>query len=76
VAVGITDPERLTSVYREIGVELRHLYRIGYVPTRAVGDGKWHTLSVRVSRRDARVRARAGYYASKAPSTFPNGPRR
>ena len=38
-------------------------YLLGYAPARAA-DGTWRKVQVRVSRKDAKVRARRGYYAS------------
>ena len=38
-------------------------YLIGYVPSRAMHDGRYHAIDVRVKRRGARVVARRGYYA-------------
>jgi Ca-activated chloride channel family protein len=42
-----------------IAEELNHQYMIGYTPTSA-GDGKYHSVRVRVSNPDYRVRARRG----------------
>jgi Ca-activated chloride channel family protein len=64
-AVGVSHLDRLPEFYREIVAEVRHLYRIGYVSSDSRSDGQWRAISVRVPARDARVRARAGYYASQ-----------
>jgi Ca-activated chloride channel homolog len=53
----------LTSAYEQIVTELRHLYRIGYIPTNPTRDGRWRTVSVRVTTPGAVVRTRGGYYA-------------
>lgn len=74
-AVAVRDLDSLAPVYEEIGAELRHLYRIGYVPSPVVRDGRWRSLSVRVARADARVRTRAGYYAPRPPRLVGHGPR-
>lgn len=42
-------------------------YVLGYAPTRQM-DGKYHGISVRVSRPDVTVRARKGYVAVAAPA--------
>ncbi len=62
----------LTSIYQEIAAEMRHVYRLGFVPGPGASDGTWHTLSVRVPGRDLHVRARAGYFA---PTCGAEGPR-
>jgi Ca-activated chloride channel homolog len=58
----VDDPNRLESQLAELARELRSQYLIGYTPSRSAGDGpRWRSIHVTVSRRDARVRARAGY---------------
>ena len=68
-AVAVRDPENLADVYREIGLELLHLYRLAYVPSSPNPGGKWRTVSVRVPDRDVVVRTRSGYYAPRHSST-------
>ena len=68
-ALGVPRLEAVPALYAEINAEVRHLYRIGYVSTDERRDGQWRAVSVRVPSRDARVRTRAGYYASREPST-------
>jgi VWFA-related protein len=46
----------------QIADELRSQYTIGYYPASA-GDGKFHSISVKVSRAGVSVRARKGYRA-------------
>jgi Ca-activated chloride channel family protein len=70
-AVGASDLDALSDLYREIVAEARHLYRIGYVSTDSRRDGQWRAISVRVPTLDARVRARAGYYASRLDTRRP-----
>ncbi len=68
-AVAVEDPEKLEPVYREIGAELRHLYRLAFLPTGTANDGSWRRLSVRVpAQAGAHVRTRAGYYAPRPPA--------
>ena len=59
------DPAQLEDVVRTIASELRHQYLLGYSPSRPIvaGDEQWRTITVRVSRPDATVRARDGYVA-------------
>jgi VWFA-related protein len=64
-AVAVTDPESLTPVYEEIASELRHLYRLAYVPTNTVKDGAWRTITVKVPSQNLVARTRAGYYATR-----------
>ena len=66
-AVAVRSLASLVPVYEEIGTELRHLYRLGYVPAPMSQDGRWHSISVRVPGKDVRVRARSGYYAPRPP---------
>ena len=64
-AFGVRDVAELPRIYQEIGVELVHLYRIGYVPSPLARDGAWRTISVRVPTADLVVRTRSGYYAPR-----------
>jgi VWFA-related protein len=41
-------------------------YLLGYTSTEAPRDGKFHTITVRVKRKDVEVRARKGYWAYSA----------
>ncbi|MEI6667452.1 MAG: VWA domain-containing protein [Acidobacteriota bacterium] len=41
-------------------------YVLGYTPTRATDDGKYHKISVKVRRSGTRVTARQGYWAPSA----------
>ncbi len=64
-ALGVPQLDALPALYAEIDAEVRHLYRIGYMSNDDRRDGQWRTVSVRVLSRDANVRTRAGYYASR-----------
>jgi VWFA-related protein len=57
-------PGDLTNIYQEIAVDVRNLYRVGYVPSPLVRDGAWHQVQVRATRDDVVVRTRSGYYAA------------
>lgn len=50
----------LDDAFAGILSELREQYVIGYYPTRAVGDGSWHEVKVRLNKPGS-VRAREGY---------------
>lgn len=71
-AVAVRDLGVLESVYTDIAAELRHMYRLAYVPATPKRDGRWHAISVRTVARDLRMRTRLGYYAAR-PSPVPGG---
>jgi VWFA-related protein len=52
--------DRLRATFLQILEEFRHRYLLSYTPSGVAKDG-WHRLQVRVTRRNASVRARAGY---------------
>ena len=53
----------LDPVYERVAAELRSVYTIGYYPKNQDFEGSWRNVEVRVSRANARVRTRPGYYA-------------
>ncbi|HET9532407.1 MAG TPA: VWA domain-containing protein [Blastocatellia bacterium] len=53
----------LSKVYSEIAAALRTIYSLGYYPTNQERDGTFRRLRVRLSRADAIIRTRKGYYA-------------
>jgi Ca-activated chloride channel family protein len=53
----------LMSIYQRIAANVRHLYRVGYVPTPLARDGAWHQVQVRAVAKDVVLRTRTGYYA-------------
>jgi len=59
----------------EIMADASAYYLLGYAPSRAFADGRFHRIEVKVKRRGARVLARRGYWAPTAeertPSTAP-----
>lgn len=69
-AVAVHDLTGLTKIYEDINTELINLYRIGYVPSNAVQDGSWRTISIRVPSATLVVRARSGYYAPRLSSAI------
>jgi VWFA-related protein len=65
----------LDAVYRRVAAEIRAQYTIGYESTNPAADGAWREVSVRLKPerrrelRDARVRARRGYFAPYRPAS-------
>jgi Ca-activated chloride channel family protein len=57
------DMKQLDETVRTIAGELRHQYLLGYTPSRPIvpGEEQWRSITVRVSRQEAVVRARDGY---------------
>ncbi len=51
------------KIFEQIEAELRHLYVLTFALPEQDRDGKFHKLLVKSSRKDVRVRARAGYIA-------------
>jgi VWFA-related protein len=55
----------LSAQMRRIAEKTSLTYVLTFRPTKSVGEGKFHTLKVRVKSKGARVSARAGYYESR-----------
>jgi VWFA-related protein len=53
----------LAGVYKQVAAALRTVYSVGYYPSNAEHDGTFRRVRVVVSRGDAAVRTRRGYYA-------------
>lgn len=49
------------AAFERILEELREQYVLGYYPSNAHGDGKWHEVEVRLRRPGLKVRTREGY---------------
>jgi Ca-activated chloride channel family protein len=66
-AFTVENPNDLADVATKIGVELRNQYVLGYRPSKAVRDGKWRKIKVKLlppkGLPPLRVYARTGYYA-------------
>jgi Ca-activated chloride channel family protein len=58
-----TSVKELDGIYDKVVSEIRAQYTIGYLSTNERMDGSWRKVDVRMARRDARVRARRGYFA-------------
>jgi len=66
-------PERvgeLVKVFSDISNELHNHYALGYSPKRSP-DGTWRQITVKLNRKDAEVRVRKGYFASRRPKPAP-----
>jgi Ca-activated chloride channel homolog len=61
-----TKVEDLTKSLLEISEELRSQYTLGYRSTNTNRDGTYRKIRISVSDKQYRVRARDGYYASRA----------
>ncbi len=60
----------LNQSFENIANELRHQYNLFYRPEPLKNDGQYHTVQIKVrGRRDLVVRARKGYYASRASAS-------
>jgi Ca-activated chloride channel family protein len=59
--LAINRVDELEGAFRNILQELRQQYALGYYPTTAKGDGKWHKVEVRLRGGGGRVRTREGY---------------
>jgi VWFA-related protein len=54
----------LKEIFDQIQEELRTQYALGYIPANTVRDGSYRRLEVKTARKDLKVQARKGYYAS------------
>lgn len=61
-----TDLGTARTIFRSIADELRHVYVLGYYPTRGLDQPGYRRVRVRVNRPEARVRARPGYFVTEA----------
>jgi Ca-activated chloride channel family protein len=59
--LAINRVNELEGAFRNILQELRQQYALGYYPTTAKGDGKWHKVEVRLRGGGGRVHTRDGY---------------
>ncbi len=63
----------LNEAFQQIAADLAHQYVLSYYPGDEPRDGRFHTIDLRLrSRKDARVRARRGYYSPKASHVAAN----
>ncbi|MBS1790941.1 MAG: VWA domain-containing protein [Acidobacteria bacterium] len=52
------------DIFQKISSDLRNQYLLGYYPTNAARDGKFHKIKVQTTRKDVIIRTRSGYRAS------------
>jgi Ca-activated chloride channel family protein len=57
----LTSVNAIEPAFREILLELREQYVLGFYPSSVRNDGSWHHVNVRVERSGMKVRARGGY---------------
>lgn len=61
----------LDGVYGSVASELSTQYALGYVPQSRAGDGGFHKVLVRIlSRPDAKLRTRTGYYSPRSAAAL------
>jgi VWFA-related protein len=63
----VQNSAQLEEAAARIAEELNSQYVLGYTPPHSA-DGQFHSLRVRIAGSDDRVRARAGYVATRRPS--------
>jgi VWFA-related protein len=56
--------ESLGDIFDQIQNEMRSQYALAYSPTNAEKDGRFRKLEIKTTRKDLRVQARKGYYAT------------
>lgn len=59
----VAETNDLRPGLERVVADLRAYYEVGYVPADPKPDGRWRTISVKVSRPGVVVRTRRGYYA-------------
>ena len=60
-----TDTNDFSAAFTRVQRDLSAYYLIGYTSSNPGRDGRFRRIQVRVSRRNTRVEARAGYYAER-----------
>jgi len=60
--------KNMDAVLDTIAAELRSQYSIGYYPTHASNDGKWHNVRIRMKNPDYVARGRKEYLDTRAPA--------
>jgi VWFA-related protein len=60
----VTKSQSIANIYSQIEEALRNQYSMGYRPSRAESDGKYHKIKLTTKDRHLIVNARAGYYAN------------
>ena len=70
----IVDSNNFSGGYERFVRDNSTYYLLGYAPVIDHGDGTFHEINVRVSRRGLTVRARRGYYAPERDAAFASTP--
>ena len=52
----------LQDALEQISDELRSQYSLGYYPTHALNDGKWHRIEIKLKNRDYNLRYKQDYF--------------
>lgn len=60
--VPVAGPDEIGVAFTDILAELREQYVLSYYPTVDTGNGVWHPVEVRTTRRGVDLRTAAGYY--------------
>jgi len=67
----INNTNDLAAGFRQIDDDRRFHYLLTYTPTNTDFRGEWRRIAVKVSPRNATVRARSGYLAVRSPGALP-----
>ena len=67
----INNTNALPEAFRRVDADRRFHYLLTYAPKNPTYDGKFRRIAVKVARRDAEVRARSGYVASRSLGAIP-----
>ena len=70
----ITNTNDFLKGLEKISQELDEYYVLGYVPPTQVHDGSYHKISVKVDRKNAKLRFRTGYYDVKGSDILAGKP--
>lgn len=62
--VPLRNSNDLNRGFQSVADDLQSYYALAYAPTNPAIDGKFRSIEVKVTRKDADVRARKGYYAT------------
>lgn len=62
----VTNTNDLRTPLRRVAMELSSYYALSYVPAAREPDGRFHSITVKVSRPEVQVQSRSGYYAAPA----------
>lgn len=63
--IEVKGAKRLGEAFQQLAEELRSQYSIGYYSSNPLHDGRFRKVKVEVTRSDAKVLARKGYYAPR-----------